>query len=400
MLLSSIPLLIFLLATSALAGSQFSTCCNRAIAAKAYLNKDIPQNDYVCNQSFRSGETPAPNLVVRYGWCTENCPSWGDTASQLPVERLSPLLQYILPAVVFSMTVPRRKRTPHMPGHDMGNSTRKHEKLAALRAIGWIIRAFLLLVPCILFVAIDFFIWVVLILALAGPMLFSGISEALLDFKIMERVSDISTVEGKVDVLTVLISGNLDREKDDPRGKLRAVYNSQDIGKTKAQLVDMLKSQPSFGSSVGAGILFYAGSFIYTIQDIKNKKGDTDTADALAFGMWWMTIVHVSIIAGCLLASNNPSTAATLTALLHKAAGHAVRNRFHGANGSTSSDADSGSQCILEVFNLYGCTNVDIRSSAGSKRRMHGKTRILHFATISGSAMEIGFSSPRLHSSS
>lgn len=57
--------------------------------------------------------------------------------------------------------------------------------LCVARIILWLFRAAWLLPWCIIFVVLDFFIWVVYILALAGPMLFSGIYEAVLDFKIM-----------------------------------------------------------------------------------------------------------------------------------------------------------------------------------------------------------------------
>jgi hypothetical protein len=81
----------------------------------------------------------------------------------------------------------------------------------------------------------------------------------------------------------------------------------------------MMSSQPSFGSSVGVAVLFYSGSLIFTILDIQKKKGDNSSANALAFALWWMTIAQVSIIAGCLLACNNPNVAAMLTGLTPKA---------------------------------------------------------------------------------
>lgn len=41
----------------------------------------------------------------------------------------------------------------------------------------------------------------------------------------------------------------------------------------------------SFGSTVGAPILFFVGGFIFTVIDIQNSLGDNDSAHALAFGM-------------------------------------------------------------------------------------------------------------------
>ena len=70
-----------------------------------------------------------------------------------------------------------------------------------------------------------------------------------------------------------------------------------------------MDGQVPFGAAVGAPVLLYIGQFIYSLVSLSETKGDKDTARALAFGIWWMTIVHVSALSGSLLASNNPSTA-------------------------------------------------------------------------------------------
>jgi hypothetical protein len=73
-------------------------------------------------------------------------------------------------------------------------------------------------------------------------------------------------------------------------------------------------AQYSFGSAVGAPVLFYIGAFIYQVISLKKNPGNNDSALSLAFGMWWMVIVHVAIVAGCLLASNNPSSVSAVVA--------------------------------------------------------------------------------------
>ena len=84
--------------------------------------------------------------------------------------------------------------------------------------------------------------------------------------------------------------------------------SSDVIQETKTRLRAMLACQYSFGSIVGAPVVFYLGSFIYALIEIRGSLGDNDTSHALAFGMWWMSIPHISIISGCLLAGNNPNT--------------------------------------------------------------------------------------------
>jgi hypothetical protein len=187
-------------------------------------------------------------------------------------------------------------------------------------------------------VVFDKLIWVIRIFAGAGQMLFSGLLEALVDFRIITQLhlvggpqpkpitpgGDITewrkkVAKQKVEIVSVLICGNLDPDFKRPRFEINRMLvdnlDEKTVGKATARLLAMMSAPSSFGSSVGGPVLFYVGSFIYTIFDIKNKKGDTDTADALAFGLWWMTIVHVSMVAGCLLASNNPSAAAILAGL-------------------------------------------------------------------------------------
>lgn len=70
----------------------------------------------------------------------------------------------------------------------------------------------------------------------------------------------------------------------------------------------MLGSQYSFGAAVGAPVFVYLGAFLYTIIDLESNPSNLDSAISLAFGVEWMIVVHVAIIRGCLLASNNPNT--------------------------------------------------------------------------------------------
>lgn len=77
---------------------------------------------------------------------------------------------------------------------------------------------------------------------------------------------------------------------------------------TKIRLKGMLECQASFGAAIGAPVVFFLGSFFFSVFGDLSAIGDNDTSHALAFGMWWMTIPHVAIVGGCLLAGNNPNT--------------------------------------------------------------------------------------------
>lgn len=81
----------------------------------------------------------------------------------------------------------------------------------------------------------------------------------------------------------------------------------EEIRKTKTRLRTMLNCQYSFGSMVGAPVVFFIGGFIFALIQSLQTFGDEDIALALAFGQWYMIIPHIAIISGLLLAGNNPN---------------------------------------------------------------------------------------------
>lgn len=314
-----ISIIVLCFATTVFSTGDWPICCSKAVEQQAYINKSIPQTDYRCSQTYSSNLAPAPTLSVTYRWCEDNCDGWGETGPTVAAERLAPLLQYTLPAVAFSMTVPRRMKIEIPPWSFAFQIT------PISMAPRMVLRILFSLIVGFVIVVSDTLIWVIWIFAGAGPMLFSGLLEALVDFRIIthldleiaERKKEVA--KQKVEIVSALICGNIDRDFKEPQ---REIYDmlvenldNQTVDRATTRLLAMMSAQQSFGSSVGGPVLFYVGSFIYAIFDINNKKGDSNTADALAFGLWWMTVVHVSIVAGCLLASKNPSTAATLAGL-------------------------------------------------------------------------------------
>ncbi|KAH8771602.1 hypothetical protein F5883DRAFT_642290 [Diaporthe sp. PMI_573] len=87
----------------------------------------------------------------------------------------------------------------------------------------------------------------------------------------------------------------------------RAPKIKKEISKTKTRLRTMLNCQYSFGSMVGAPVVFFLSGFIFAFVQNVQELGSEDIALALAFGQWYMTIPHIAIVSGLLLAGNNPS---------------------------------------------------------------------------------------------
>lgn len=175
----------------------------------------------------------------------------------------------------------------------------------------------------------------------AGPFMLSGLIELTLNYEILRYATNPNPKHSshyvapreQIEVLTAVLAGNLleecvlnsDAEHEsatnegtvnedaviDPQHKLKNSFIARPQS-TINSILSMLESQASFGSAVGAAVLLYLGQFTYTLLSLDATKGDKATARALAFGIWWMTMVHVSVIGASLLASNNPSTAAAI----------------------------------------------------------------------------------------
>ena len=389
----------------------------------------------ICNQTYNPLQSPAPSFLIDYATCNRDCSGWALADPSKPNSWAALILQYILPVVIFSMTIPRGQKW------EVKDWWFDFE----LNHVEGILRAIVSLFWAGTVVIADMTVWVFFIFVLAGPMLVGGIHEAVLDYTIVQHLEDTEhtrkqvydesggliredsvfrhlSEEDKVELLFAVLSGNLDRTVGEPQNILRGVIglpqaapyvptdrrksryspgkgaitsgkaserksatlarpslesagstgatgpalNKSDGGRldnsgngsstavvsnaqqpatalpspmtqgaasqkrehkpvsiqerrtrldiAEMRLQYMLQSQYSFGSIVGAPVLFYIGAFIYNLVGLSANKGDNATAHSLAFGMWWMGIVHVAIVSGCLLASNNPSTATAILA--------------------------------------------------------------------------------------
>lgn len=89
--------------------------------------------------------------------------------------------------------------------------------------------------------------------------------------------------------------------------RMRTQKIEKQIRKTKTRLRTMVNCQYSFGSMVGAPVVFFLGGFVFALVQSVQELGNEDIALALAFGQWYMTIPHIAIISGLLLAGNNPN---------------------------------------------------------------------------------------------
>lgn len=318
-------LLILWLSFSYLVASYNGTsCCLRANDTNDFANtRDHPLPDNpVCGQVYGDYD-PAPPVYVSYAYCHDNCAGIGLSQVSEPGQWAGPIVQFILPAVIFSATVPRRRELT----------------FRNIRALfwtwedtdgNWLRQAIVVIMVLarkpteMLIVFIDNLVWIFAIVTGAGPMLIGGLYEAWLDHFILKAIRRRTLtmrgdrerdVKQQRELLVILALGNLTTDGNPIEKAISTLSvdtTEEEQAQSQARLISLLGAQSDFGTAVGAPVLFYLGAFVYTILDLQSDPSDQDSAISLAFGVEWMVIVHVAIVSGCLLAANNPATSTAI----------------------------------------------------------------------------------------
>ncbi|KAI1426594.1 hypothetical protein F5Y12DRAFT_271541 [Xylaria sp. FL1777] len=329
------------------------------------------QNDtFPCGAEFTGDLGGAPVISVTYNWCVDKCPGWEISHFNVLQQWVGPLVQFIVPCLAFCTNVPRTRKLG-IPDIVF----RGHPRTVVGLATYWV-----RLLGALTLMLLDTVVWLSICFAFAGPMLLSAVYEYALDRKVLEFLSPPKGESPQIpmrlraQLLLAVVCGNIrmamrersdsdsgedggrayvdgglgDSESDKTSVPHRIVHNS--IWKRIMTMVDeyemsrlngdagvlqvvslptklksLLNSQASFGSTVGASILFFVGGFIYTVIDSESSLGDNDTAHALAFGMWWMVIPYLAIIACAMLAANSPST---LDAIVYDGTNTALPDKY------------------------------------------------------------------------
>ncbi|EGO54959.1 hypothetical protein NEUTE1DRAFT_111545 [Neurospora tetrasperma FGSC 2508] len=373
----------------AVASNKFTLNITRDPDTGAIVSGEAP----ICGQMYNGTLTPAPEIKVSYDYCMKNCGGFGLSKGDEPGQWAAPIVQFLLPSVIFSMNVPRR--------HILLSTSRFKDWIwrilprpqdgKARKAVTFLVGIVLLALDT-LSGAFDALLWIVVVMGMAGPMMVGGLHEAVLDYKIVRALKKgahrqegakgtpptLQSLRDTVEILVTAISGNLvmgekgGNPEDEIKKALLADFpepeleipsdqstlssqrtigpvpqippiallsqmepSGQDMNgpqeperppilvappdiklqpvdreaskRLRERLTRLISSQLDFAATIGAPVVFYLGAFIYTILDLKNEPSDQDAAISLAFGVEWMIIVHVAIVGGCLLASNNPS---------------------------------------------------------------------------------------------
>ncbi|KAL2148527.1 hypothetical protein VTH82DRAFT_2081 [Thermothelomyces myriococcoides] len=277
------------------------------------LKEAARRNQFPCGARYNGDLHGAPVVAISYDFLVEQCPGWELSGWDNVNAWLHSLSGFLVPAVVFCLSVPRRRKI-YIPSY---------------------IPAFLGALAAGLIVLLDTTIWLSMCFAFAGPMILSGLYEAMLDSRVLEFLREkIQNNKLSLDMrcrcLMLILIGNLDLalEFDHPQHPannppmahigaspwqhMEVLLNddgstNSHIARTKTRLRAMLHCQYSFGTVIGAPVIFFLGGFLFAFLSSLQYLGDEYIAESIAFGSWYMIIPHIAIVSGLLLAGNNPN---------------------------------------------------------------------------------------------
>jgi hypothetical protein len=246
--------------------------------------------------------SPLEGIVVYYVpylWCTDKCIGLNRQAS---ADFVLILLGFALPAIIFSTVIPRRWRLD-LPEQFFKTGRGRILTISKL--------AFSLPAICLV-AALDMIGWITCIMTFAGPMIFGGVQEMLLDYRavqFLKRNLGIPAKE-KLEAVVALLCGNFDQDPDDPTTRIHASLipsklTEATLESTKSRLITIMNAQTSFGMTIGIPAVFFVASFLY-------NAAQPSPTGAVSFGIFWMVLVLVTIVSGTLIAGNSPNAVSVL----------------------------------------------------------------------------------------
>jgi hypothetical protein len=336
-------------------GNQnFTHCCVKAVnlflesgnTSSIAISSSFrpPTSQYPCGATWQGDRAGAPSVKASYTWCNQQCPGWELSHSQKLNEWLQPFVGFILPAVIFTLNVPRRRKLS-LPDFVFPEDITKNPVTFAVACCCALTAAII--------VTIDTILWLCAVFALAGPLILSGLYEAWIDkrvlYFVLEKIENEHVeLPTRVRILLTVLVGNLDldlawaptmdvarplenpphmqnvfsadtepkvqprlsaplinisespqegvdtisattsetsdaaRENSEHAKPADATAVSQELVRdVKTRLKSMLACQYSFGSTIGAPVVFYIGSFIYTVLEIRLLLGDNASTNPL-----------------------------------------------------------------------------------------------------------------------
>ena len=158
-----------------------------------------------CGAVYDGNRTGAPRFVVDYDWCDSNCGGWQLSAFKILRQWIGPMVGFILPSLVFCLSIPRRRKLLIGERWFIAKPNRTFAFFSTpLRAV-W----------AAILVTIDTLLWLCICFAAAGPMILSGVYEAFLDSRILAVLQrsitcNSFTADMRAKLLLMILVGNFD----------------------------------------------------------------------------------------------------------------------------------------------------------------------------------------------
>ncbi|KAK0724580.1 hypothetical protein B0H67DRAFT_550315 [Lasiosphaeris hirsuta] len=154
----------------------------------------------------------------------------------------------------------------------------------------------------------------------AGPYIAATVYEALVDWEILEKIQNVTKSNPRA------LGWRLTKER---HALAITLVGALEVDAHFVEFVKEELKQPDtayrflkqscmqlvpFGVHVGVPVMFYVTASIYSLIDAQARFGDNDTAHAIAFGLWYCTIILVAIMSSMVLSAGAGHIAEAATA--------------------------------------------------------------------------------------
>ncbi|KAI9768522.1 MAG: hypothetical protein M1839_004011 [Geoglossum umbratile] len=228
-----------------------------------------------CGAQYSSSTPPAMQILTDLPTCLRLWPGWQISDPNLLGQWVGPLVGFLLPALIFVLSIPRA------PNFRMPRGEKNLNRNIFL-SIGWLGIIFFLMV-------IDVLLWIIVVFGLAGPMMVGAMDEGIKDWRILREVKsgNLNGQEKRYTLTLILIGTFKPKPGALAENAFRDICNTRTVSSQEARhkLHQLLNHQGSYGIQVGAPVAFYLGAYAYALFDASSKLGDNDTAHAIAFGV-------------------------------------------------------------------------------------------------------------------
>ena len=298
----------------------------------------------MCGATYDEATLPALSINISLPLCLAKAP--GYQRSQQLSEWGTPLIAFLLPAVAFILTVGRPRRLPKFEYliFKRVEWKKRRGRTIKLKRHAWASLMLVLgLLLTVISVILDTILWGSYIIICACwartsimlpplPNAVSNTSEQLIagssfkainDFTILRHLrrvqdqQDQDEQDGKPDrkhalsgldryLMAVTLVGTFEFQTSG-LGEIVKEKLQQPEGANE-RILHLVKQVPSFGIPIFGPVLFFIGIFVEGLYDAKDSKGDNNTANSIAFGIWYGVIVTVAIFAAATIGVEDPFT--------------------------------------------------------------------------------------------